>query len=184
VLGGRLSRRGRQQPVRQSLSGFESGPRPRYYTGIVFEAYAHGLGRPILGGGRYDNLAEKFGTAMPAVGFAVAIDLLLTARQQSGDAAPAEKCGCLIVPASGRESEAMLLAAALRQNGGRVETGNHRQSAGSRPGIRPGSGGIEKIIFLGGDGETIAEEISSGIPAADGAWAVSSLFGRDAAEWR
>ncbi|MGI5840201.1 MAG: ATP phosphoribosyltransferase regulatory subunit [bacterium] len=154
-----------------------------YYTGIVFEAYAHGLGRPILGGGRYDNLAEKFGTAMPAVGFAVAIDLLLTARQQSGDAAPAEKCGCLIVPASGRESEAMLLAAAMRQNGGRVETEiTGRAPEAAREYAR--QRGIEKIIFLGGDGETIAEEISSGIPAADGAWAVSSLFGRDAAEWR
>ncbi len=47
-----------------------------YYTGIVFEAYARGIGRPVLGGGRYDGLLAKFGADCPAVGFALYLDRL------------------------------------------------------------------------------------------------------------
>ena len=32
-----------------------------YYTGLVFEAYAPGLGSPLGGGGRYDNLLAQYG---------------------------------------------------------------------------------------------------------------------------
>ena len=32
-----------------------------YYTGLVFEAYAPGLGSPLGGGGRYDNLLASYG---------------------------------------------------------------------------------------------------------------------------
>ncbi len=47
-----------------------------YYTGIVFEAYARGVGRPVLGGGRYDGLLARFGADRPAVGFALYLDRL------------------------------------------------------------------------------------------------------------
>lgn len=154
-----------------------------YYTGIVFEAYAHGLGRPVLGGGRYDNLAGKFGAAMPAVGFAVAADLLLTARDRSRAESPAGTADCLIVPAPGRENDAMLLAAAMRGSGGRPETEiTGRTPDAARKYAR--QRGCGKIIFLGSDGDTITEDISSGAPTEDEAWAASSLFGRDAADWR
>jgi len=45
-----------------------------YYTGLVFEVYAPELGATLGGGGRYDNLLERFGRAMPAVGFGLALD--------------------------------------------------------------------------------------------------------------
>jgi ATP phosphoribosyltransferase regulatory subunit len=48
-----------------------------YYTGVVFEAYAQGVGRPLLGGGRYDGLLGKFGVNRPAIGFALELDRLL-----------------------------------------------------------------------------------------------------------
>ena len=47
-----------------------------YYTGIVAEAYAPGVGSPIAAGGRYDGLAERFGHARAAVGVAVSLDAL------------------------------------------------------------------------------------------------------------
>ena len=47
-----------------------------YYSGVVFEAYAPGVGEPIAMGGRYDGLAGRFGRSRPAVGFAVTLDLL------------------------------------------------------------------------------------------------------------
>ncbi len=45
-----------------------------YYTGLVFEVYVPELGATLGGGGRYDNLLERFGRAMPAVGFGLALD--------------------------------------------------------------------------------------------------------------
>ncbi len=52
-----------------------------YYTGITFEGFVPGLGVALLSGGRYDNLVEKFGPARPAVGFAIALDRALRARE-------------------------------------------------------------------------------------------------------
>lgn len=53
-----------------------------YYTGVVFEAFdVGGKFRSILGGGRYDNLAELYsGQSVPAIGFGmgdVILELLL-----------------------------------------------------------------------------------------------------------
>jgi ATP phosphoribosyltransferase regulatory subunit len=45
-----------------------------YYTGAVFEVYDPGLGTPLGGGGRYDDLLGRFGRSLPAVGFALRID--------------------------------------------------------------------------------------------------------------
>ena len=41
-----------------------------YYTGMVFEAFAPGLGTPLGSGGRYDNMLGTYGTSRPAAGFA------------------------------------------------------------------------------------------------------------------
>jgi histidyl-tRNA synthetase len=59
-----------------------------YYTGIVFEVFdRQGEFRAIAGGGRYDDLLEKFGNeALPALGFGmgdVVIGELLKARGKS-----------------------------------------------------------------------------------------------------
>ncbi len=43
----------------------------RYYTGIVFEAFAGGSGQPVLAGGRYDGLLRRLGLDVPAAGFAM-----------------------------------------------------------------------------------------------------------------
>lgn len=47
-----------------------------YYTGIHFEIFAAGAGAAVGVGGRYDDLMERFGRALPAVGFALDIDAL------------------------------------------------------------------------------------------------------------
>jgi ATP phosphoribosyltransferase regulatory subunit len=54
-----------------------------YYTGITFRGVAPGLGWPVLGGGRYDDLIARFGRPMAAVGFGLGIEraLLVQARQ-------------------------------------------------------------------------------------------------------
>lgn len=45
-----------------------------YYSDINFKGYINNCGEPVISGGRYNNLSEKFGIPRPACGFA--IDLL------------------------------------------------------------------------------------------------------------
>lgn len=47
-----------------------------YYTGAIFEIYAPGIGHPLGGGGRYDELLGRFGRPLPAAGFALSVDRL------------------------------------------------------------------------------------------------------------
>lgn len=46
-----------------------------YYTGLIFRGYFDEIGEPVLSGGRYDNLIRDFGVDLPAIGFAVNVDL-------------------------------------------------------------------------------------------------------------
>ena len=47
-----------------------------YYNGLIFQGYLKGLPRPLLKGGRYDLLAQKFTPGAGAIGFAVYLDEL------------------------------------------------------------------------------------------------------------
>jgi ATP phosphoribosyltransferase regulatory subunit len=51
--------------------------RMEYYTGLVFDIYAEGIGGEIGGGGRYDHLIGRFGRELTATGFALDLDCLL-----------------------------------------------------------------------------------------------------------
>jgi ATP phosphoribosyltransferase regulatory subunit len=55
-----------------------------YYTGAVYEVYAAGLGFTIANGGRYDNLLRRFGKEMPATGFAIYLERLLSVLPEEG----------------------------------------------------------------------------------------------------
>ena len=61
-----------------------------YYTGLVFRAYARGLGFEVGSGGRYDTLLARFGRPLPAVGFMLGLDrlALLLDRQGAADTEP------------------------------------------------------------------------------------------------
>ncbi len=57
------------------LRGFD------YYTGIIFEGFAQGIGKAILNGGRYDNLVARYGYNCSATGFAFDLENLITAME-------------------------------------------------------------------------------------------------------
>lgn len=57
-----------------------------YYTGALFEVYAPGVGEPIGGGGRYDDLLGRFGRDLPAVGWALGIERLHIALAEENPA--------------------------------------------------------------------------------------------------
>ena len=61
-----------------------------YYTGTVIRGYIDHAGEPVLKGGRYDKLLEKFDYDVPATGFAINVCAVADALIKSGKL-PAEK---------------------------------------------------------------------------------------------
>ena len=47
-----------------------------YYNGIMFDGFVKGLSKPVIAGGRYDNLMKSMGKKCGAVGFSVSLDAL------------------------------------------------------------------------------------------------------------
>ncbi len=91
------------------LRGFD------YYTGVVFEGYAPGLGFPLIEGGRYDGLLGNFGFDCPATGFAVNMERLVSILTP-----PSYSAAQVLV--TGRDMQAMIeRARALRAQGLSVE---------------------------------------------------------------
>ncbi len=84
-----------------------------YYTGVVFEAHAPRSGVPLLGGGRYDALIERFGHGAPATGFAIGIDHVLDAQEPSS----AETPPIVVVFAQDGYANAVRAATRLRDAG-------------------------------------------------------------------
>jgi ATP phosphoribosyltransferase regulatory subunit len=72
-----------------------------YYTGLVFRAYAPGLGLEVGGGGRYDTLLARFGRPMPAVGFMLGLDRLALLLDRQGAPAEAPPATAEVVGGSG-----------------------------------------------------------------------------------
>ena len=80
-----------------------------YYTGAIYEAYASGLGFTIANGGRYDNLLRRFGKEMPATGFAIYLERLLSVL-------PEKEASPLLVLVGG-DTAGVETAARLRDSG-------------------------------------------------------------------
>lgn len=55
-----------------------------YYTGIIFEGFASGIGKPILSGGRYDTLLARYGFDAAATGFAFDVENIIAALERAG----------------------------------------------------------------------------------------------------
>lgn len=99
-----------------------------YYTGMVFEAYAAGVGYTLAGGGRYDNMLKDFGFDCPATGFALGIERILDARKFQNVAEPAQAKDFYLSYAAGLEDSAIRKAAQLRAAGKVVEVSLTPQS--------------------------------------------------------
>jgi histidyl-tRNA synthetase len=99
-----------------------------YYTRTAFE-FTHGaLGaqNAILGGGRYDGLAELLGSPQPApgIGFAIGEDRLVMALQARASEA-ADGVDVYVAPVGeGMNQKALRLAGDLRREGLAVELGD------------------------------------------------------------
>lgn len=87
-----------------------------YYTGILFEVYADGIGFPLGNGGRYDELLEKFSCKAPATGFGIRLDRLIEALPETG---MDDEIECIIFSQE-RFAEAIQLANEKRREGKKV----------------------------------------------------------------
>lgn len=125
-----------------------------YYTGIVLEASAPGIGLPLGGGGRYDGLLAKFGRPMPAAGFALGLERVHIALAEQG---VAPKTRVLDVTLGGQDAAKVFeTAAGLRASGKLVAI-----VPGDADAVRAkaqAAGSTEALWVDGGDAVDLASE--------------------------
>lgn len=85
-----------------------------YYSGILFQGYVERLGKPVLMGGRYDDLGKKFEAELPAIGFAFEIDSLVKALQDR-EVGRANRIDVKIIYEESEMENAIQLASTLRE---------------------------------------------------------------------
>ncbi len=63
-----------------------------YYTGTIFEVSMEGFGGSVAGGGRYDKMIGKFiGTEIPACGFSIGFERIVTILMDQNFAVPGDQ---------------------------------------------------------------------------------------------
>jgi ATP phosphoribosyltransferase regulatory subunit len=141
-----------------------------YYSGVVVEAYAPGVGAPIAMGGRYDGLGARFGCDRPAVGFAITLDLLHQALIASGSSATPPRPG--LVLAGGLDADLAAVAA--------------RRAAGL-PVVALAEGSADADALAAADGwRYVARRADDGFSVTDRATGVTRSCAslEDVAAWR
>jgi ATP phosphoribosyltransferase regulatory subunit len=88
-----------------------------YYTGIIFRGFTQGVGFPVLSGGRYDGLVEKFGRKCCAIGFSLGINMVMMALERQNISFKAYKVDSLVSYADEGRKDAFKLCEALRKQG-------------------------------------------------------------------
>ena len=86
-----------------------------YYSDIVFSGYVMGSGEPVLIGGRYDKLLDRFGLPAPAVGFGINVDALARVMLERGNIPQKQIPAILVHSEKGHEIEAIKYTMALSE---------------------------------------------------------------------
>lgn len=92
-----------------------------YYTGLIFRGFTYGAGFPILSGGRYDKLMERFGRKCPAVGFSLGINMVMMALDRQKIELEKPTVDSLVCYERGQRKLAFDLCEELRKQGLVVE---------------------------------------------------------------
>jgi ATP phosphoribosyltransferase regulatory subunit len=91
-----------------------------YYSGVHFEAYVSGLGAPLVGGGRYDQMLARFGYDCPATGFAFEVGRALLALESQGAQPALAGPDFYIIDFTADKTQALALARRYRDLGAAV----------------------------------------------------------------
>lgn len=124
----------------------------RYKTGLLFAAFAPGLGRELARGGRYDNVGSAFGRPRPATGFSADLNLLAVLGTFEDRCA----AGGIFAPPDNGDERLLAEIRRLRAAGERVVTAtpDHPRSAGTGcDRILEHSAGVWRVRALTADTE-------------------------------
>jgi ATP phosphoribosyltransferase regulatory subunit HisZ len=88
-----------------------------YYTGLVLEAYAPGVGLPLGGGGRYDGVLAAYDAPQAAAGFALGLERIMIALMEQGARVAVPRLDAVV---GGDAAGALAVARELRAAGWRV----------------------------------------------------------------
>ncbi|WP_457677743.1 ATP phosphoribosyltransferase regulatory subunit [Thermovibrio sp.] len=88
-----------------------------YHTGITYEVFHPLLSSSLGAGGRYDQLIEKFGRALPATGIALNLDSLMKLLEKKGIKSAREKKDFYIIDLKKELLQAYKIAKELRKKG-------------------------------------------------------------------
>jgi ATP phosphoribosyltransferase regulatory subunit len=116
-----------------------------YYTGLVVEAFAPGLGLPLGGGGRYDGVLGAYDSPLPAAGFALGLERVMIALVEQGVDVEVAPLDALI---GGDPAAAIEAAAPLRSAGKRVALSSR---SGSELAVEAMRLGALQVIEAGGE---------------------------------
>ncbi|MCF2240326.1 histidine--tRNA ligase family protein, partial [Halobacterium salinarum] len=140
-----------------------------YYTGVVFECFdsTGDVGRAVFGGGRYDDLIERFGgQPTPAVGVApghATLNLLL----ENAGVLPDDEFtpDYYVLQVGDTDAEAADVASALRERGNRVDTDITGRSFGAQMNYADNVG-ADTVVIVGeqdlADGNVTIKNMASG----------------------
>ncbi len=129
-----------------------------YDTGIIFRGFTHGVGFPILSGGRYDSLTSSFGRDCPATGFSLGINMLMTALEKTNMTMKKPSVDSLICYKKYNRKNAIEIAEALRKQAMNIETFVVTDSI--QQGIEyANSKQIGGLIFIEDDGKITIHDI-------------------------
>lgn len=115
-----------------------------YYTGIIFRGFTYGIGFPVLSGGRYDTLVDKFGKSCPATGFSLGINMAMMALERQKVTYEKQEVDSLICYGADGRKTAFKICEELRKQGLSVDMdiSNNDMDAAARYAKDRGIGGI------------------------------------------
>lgn len=88
-----------------------------YYSDLIFKGYINNWGEPVINGGRYNHLSEKFGISRPACGFGIDLLKMMEYMEQYHLLPQTEKRKAVILYDPADKGEAYKTAGTLRQKG-------------------------------------------------------------------
>lgn len=131
-----------------------------YYSGVRIRVWAPGVARPIVRGGRYDSMLERYGAPAPATGFAIDLDALELALASPTEAED-DRSAHVIAIAPDADSEMRRCAASLarraRANGERAWV--QRAGDSSTAEHRATEAGATRMTWIHRVGGTIATRV-------------------------
>ncbi len=91
-----------------------------YYTGVFFEMFTGEIGYPVGHGGRYNQLAARFGKKCPSTGFALDVEILIRAMESAGTFPEKKGIDFLVADYSPDGAEGVRFSGLLRRKGFQV----------------------------------------------------------------